>query len=70
MRSVTHLLVAAVDGDGVGVGLEEGVEVGEGGLAVAALEEPALTARGKDLWANQHQSAFYSRNQEQLLITK
>ena len=43
-------MVAAVDGDGVGVGLEEGVEVGEGGLAVAALEEPALTARGKDLW--------------------
>ena len=51
------------------VGLEEGVEVGEGGLAVAALEEPALAARGKDLWANQHQSAFYSRNQEQLGTT-
>ena len=46
-------MVAAVDGDGVGVGLEEGVEVGEGGLAVAALEEPALAARGKDLWAEE-----------------
>ena len=46
-------MVATVDGDGVGVGLEEGVEVGEGGLAVAALEEAALAARGKDLWAEE-----------------
>ena len=44
-------MVATVDGNGVGVGLEEGVEVREGGLAVAALEEAALAACGKDLVA-------------------
>ena len=44
-----YLLVSAVDGDCVGVGLEEGVEVREGRLPVAPLEEAALAARGKDL---------------------
>ena len=47
---VTRLLVSAVDGDVVGVGLEEGVEVGERRLAAAApFEEPALAARREDL---------------------
>ena len=60
-------MVAAVDGDGVGVGLEECVEVGEGGFAVAPLEEAALAARGEDLWVK-GQSAFHSGNQDKLLL--